>query len=79
MLAGAKVHAQDAQTWVSGDFGDDANPCTIDAPCATFAAAYALTAAGGEIDVLDPNDFGTLTIAKAITIDGPAAASGAIG
>jgi hypothetical protein len=70
LLAGAQVHAQTAQTWVSGDSGDDANPCLLEAPCATFAAAYSVTTAGGEIDVLDPGDFGPLTIEKAITIDG---------
>jgi hypothetical protein len=37
----------------------------------TFAGALARTAAGGEIDVLDPGgDFGAVTIAKAITLDG---------
>ncbi len=40
------------------------------APCKTFAGAISKTAAGGEIDALDPGGFGTLTITKAITIDG---------
>jgi hypothetical protein len=40
------------------------------APCKTFAGAISNTAAGGEIDVLDPGGFGALTITKAITIDG---------
>jgi hypothetical protein len=35
----------------------------------TFAGAISKTAAGGEINVLDPGGFGALTIAKAITID----------
>ncbi len=63
------AQAQATRTWVSG-LGDDANPCSRTAPCKTFAGAYSRTAAGGEIDALDPGGYGTLTISKAITIDG---------
>jgi hypothetical protein len=59
---------QATQTWVSAASGSDSNPCTRAAPCLTFAAALAQTAAGGEIDVLDPGDFGAATITKAISI-----------
>ncbi len=59
--------AQATRTWVSG-VGDDANPCSRTAPCKTFAGAISKTAAGGEIDVLDPGGFGGVTITKAITI-----------
>jgi hypothetical protein len=61
--------AQASRTWVSG-VGDDANPCSITAPCKTWAGAISKTAAGGEIDALTPGGFGALTILKAITIDG---------
>lgn len=63
------VHAQASRTWVSG-VGDDANPCSRTAPCKTFAGAISKTAAGGEIDALDPAGFGAVTITKSITIDG---------
>src|ERR1700676_5205555 len=63
------AQAQATRTWVSG-VGDDANPCSRTAPCKTFAGAYSKTAAGGEIDAIDPGGFGALTISKAITIDG---------
>jgi hypothetical protein len=63
------AHAQATRTWVSG-VGDDANPCSRTAPCKTWAGAIAKTAAGGEIDALDPGGFGALTITKAITLDG---------
>ena len=69
------AQAQATRTWVSG-VGDDVNPCSRTAPCKTFAGAISKTAAGGEIDVLDSGGFGTLTITKAITIDGN---TGAIG
>jgi hypothetical protein len=65
----ATAYAQATRTWVSG-VGDDANPCSRTAPCKTFAGAISKTAAGGEIDVLDPGGFGAVTITKAITIDG---------
>ncbi|MDQ6940979.1 MAG: right-handed parallel beta-helix repeat-containing protein [Candidatus Eremiobacteraeota bacterium] len=63
------ANAQATRTWVSGT-GDDVNPCSRTAPCKTFAGAVSKTAAGGEIDAIDPGGFGTLTITKAITIDG---------
>src|SRR6185503_14478584 len=63
------AQAQATRTWVSG-VGDDANPCSRTAPCKTFAGAISKTAAGGEIDCLDPGGFGTVTITKSITIDG---------
>jgi hypothetical protein len=65
----APASAQATRTWVSG-VGDDANPCSRTAPCKTFAGAISKTAAGGEIDALDPGGFGALTITKSITIDG---------
>jgi hypothetical protein len=67
-LSVAPAHAQ-TRTWVSG-VGDDANPCSRTAPCKTFAGALSKTAAGGEISVLDPGGYGTVTINKAITING---------
>lgn len=65
------------RTWVSG-VGDDANPCSRTAPCKTFAGAISKTAAGGEIDVLDPGGFGAVTITKSITIDGSPGSIGSI-
>jgi hypothetical protein len=61
--------AQATRTWVSG-VGDDVNPCSRTAPCKTFAGAISKTAAGGEISVLDPGGYGTVTITKSITISG---------
>jgi hypothetical protein len=69
LLTSGAARAQATRTWVSG-VGDDANPCSRTAPCKTFAGAISKTAAGGEIDVLDPGGFGAVTITKSITIDG---------
>src|SRR6202162_3566875 len=64
--------AQATRTWVSG-VGDDANPCSRTAPCKTFAGSYSKTAAGGEINVIDVGDFGSIAISKSITLyaEGP--------
>src|SRR5207247_3703656 len=68
-LSVAPANAQATRTWVSG-VGDDANPCSRTAPCRTFAGAISKTAAGGEINALDPGGFGAVTITKSIIIDG---------
>src|SRR6201990_3749999 len=67
-LSTFSANAQATRTWVSG-VGDDANPCSRTAPCKTFAGAISKTAAGGEINCLDPGGFGTVTITKSITLD----------
>ena len=69
MLALSSIAQAQSRTWVSG-VGDDAFPCSRTAPCKTFAGAISNTATGGEISVLDPGSYGTLTINKAITVDG---------
>jgi Right handed beta helix region len=69
LIGASAASAQATRTWVSG-VGDDVNPCSRTAPCKTFAGAISKTAAGGEISVLDPGSYGTLTITKAITVNG---------
>jgi hypothetical protein len=66
-LISGPAKAKATRTWVSG-VGDDANPCSRTAPCKTFAGAISKTAAGGEINVLDPGGFGALTITKSLQI-----------
>src|ERR1044072_9889478 len=68
LLCSTLANAQATRTWVSG-VGDDANPCSRTAPCKTFAGAISKTAAGGEINCLDPAGFGAVTITKSISID----------
>lgn len=67
ILYATPAQAQATRTWVSG-VGDDVNPCSRTAPCKTFPGAISKTATGGEINVLDPGGFGTVTITKAISI-----------
>ncbi len=66
-LFATPASAQATRTWISG-VGDDVNPCSRTAPCKTFAGAISKTAAGGEIDTLDPGGFGAVTVTKAITL-----------
>lgn len=63
------AQAQATRTWVSG-VGDDVNPCSRTAPCKTFAGAISKTAKDGEISVLDPGGYGSVTITKSIYING---------
>ena len=66
----APAQAQETRTFVSAA-GSDSNSCTsATTPCRHFAAAYAATPAGGEIDVLDPANYGSLTITGPISIQG---------
>jgi hypothetical protein len=50
--------------------GSDGNLCTLLQPCLTFQHAHDTVAAGGVIDVLNPADYGVVTITKAISIQG---------
>jgi hypothetical protein len=67
VLPVTSAQAQATRTWISG-VGDDVNPCSRTAPCKTFPGAISKTAAGGEIDTLDPGGFGAVTVVKAITL-----------
>lgn len=69
--------AQATRTWVSG-VGDDANPCSRTAPCKTFQGAFAKTAAGGEINILDPGGYGAITIDKSIIVNGYGSIAGVL-
>ncbi len=73
----APASAQATRTWVSGT-GDDVNPCSRTAPCKTFAGAISKTAAGGEINCLDPGGYGAVTITKSMTISCPYTEGGAL-
>src|SRR5207244_814406 len=75
LLAALPARAQNPRTWVSGT-GDDANPCSRTAPCRTFVGAIQKTAPGGEINCLDPGQFGGVTIGFSLTISCQAGTAG---
>jgi hypothetical protein len=62
-----QAQAQAMRTFVSAQ-GLDTAACSVTAPCRTFQAAFTMTAAGGEINVLNSAGYGPLTITKAISI-----------
>jgi hypothetical protein len=71
LALGLGASAAQAQTRVFvAAQGSDSNPCTFAAPCRTFQHAHNVVASGGEIDVLDPAGYGSLTITKAISVQG---------
>ncbi len=77
LLLGASpaAHAQLTRTWVSAS-GSDANDCSRLTPCRNLSVAFSRSAAGGEIDVLDSGDFGSLTITKTISLVAPGVLGG---
>jgi hypothetical protein len=48
--------------------GNDANACSIAAPCGGFARAITQTSAGGEVIVLDSAGYGVVTITQSVSI-----------
>jgi hypothetical protein len=66
----APVQALSARTFVSAAGSDSNNCVNVTSPCRHFAAAFAATAVNGEIYVLDPANYGSLTITHAVSIQG---------
>jgi hypothetical protein len=69
-LASGSASAQNNRSFVSGQ-GSDSNPCSLAAPCRTFAQAVTQTNANGEIAVLDTAGYGPFTITQSVTITNP--------
>jgi hypothetical protein len=63
------AQAQTTRVFVSGQ-GSDNSPCTLAKPCRTFQRAFNTAPANGVIDVLDPADYGPVTITHGISIQG---------
>jgi hypothetical protein len=62
--------AQVARTFVSAAGSDSNNCANVLTPCRHLATAYAATAANGEIYVLDPANYGAVTITHGVSIEG---------
>lgn len=63
------AHAQLFRAYLAAD-GNDANPCTLQAPCRLLPAALGAVASGGEIWMLDSANYntGTVNITKSVSI-----------
>lgn len=70
LTSGAQAAA--VRTFVSsaGNDGNAGANCPRLSPCRNFAAAYAVTLAGGEVVALDAAGYGTLTISGGVTLVG---------
>ena len=60
-----------AQRTFVASYGNDANICSLVQPCRGFAAALSLANDGGEVIVLDSAGYGTVNIAKSVSIIAP--------
>src|SRR5262249_38939555 len=58
------------RTFVSTN-GDDLNPCSLAAPCRSFAKAMTQSAPGGEIVVQDSGGYGAVTVDRDVAINAP--------
>jgi parallel beta-helix repeat protein len=69
LLFSAPAHAQLFRSYLAPT-GNDANPCTLVAPCRLLPAALAAVADGGEIWILESANYNTapVNITKSVTI-----------
>src|SRR5215472_5328001 len=70
VLFAAPAQALVFRTFVSAAGSDTNNCANVATPCRHLAAAFAATAPDGEIYVLDPANYGSLTITHAVSIEG---------
>src|ERR1700681_1865448 len=59
--------AQNPRSFVATT-GNDANTCTRNNECRTFARALAVTNAGGEVIAIDSGGFGPFYVSQAVTV-----------
>jgi hypothetical protein len=71
-LFSATVAATTAQRTFVASTGNDANPCSIAAPCRGFTRAITQTSPAGEVIVLDSAGYGPVTVTKSVSIIAPA-------
>jgi hypothetical protein len=69
-LPAAPAQALVARTFVSAAGSDSNNCANVLTPCRHLATAYAATSPNGEIYVLDPANYGSLTITGPVSIEG---------
>src|ERR1051325_11029515 len=63
------AQAQTRRVFVAAQ-GADANDCSFANPCRTFNRAASVVSPGGEIDVLDPAGYGSISVTKALSVQG---------
>src|SRR5471032_289873 len=68
LVVGGPAWAASSRIWVSGHGVDQAGCGAPTAPCRSLQYAHDHIVAGGEIDILDPAGYGSVTISKSISI-----------
>jgi Periplasmic copper-binding protein (NosD) len=71
---GAQDVSAAASTTFVASYGSDSNGytnCARSSPCRTFAGALAVTSAGGEVIVLDSEEYGPVQIMQSVSIIAP--------
>jgi len=68
LYAAPALAAPPTVVWVSKAGADSPTCGAVTAPCKSFMQAHANVAAGGEIGVLTPGDYGSLTVSKSVDI-----------
>ena len=68
LLSASPAAAAPTKVWVSNAGANSAACGAIATPCLTFQQAHDNVAAGGEIGILTPGDYGALLISKAVSI-----------
>ena len=63
-----EANAAAAQRTFVASYGLDTNPCSLSAPCRGFQAAINAVAAHGEVVALDSAGYGTMSIAKSVSV-----------
>lgn len=79
LAATLPAQALNVRTWVSGKGTDQVGCGPVATPCRTLQYAHDATSPNGEVDVLDSAGYGSLVIAKALTITSEAAFAGVLG
>ena len=69
-VASVSASATSQRTFVSHS-GLDTNPCSVDSPCRSFAAAITQTNPSGEVVAVDSAGYGPVTISQSVTIVAP--------
>ena len=77
LIAASGSVAAAQRTFVSST-GNDGDPCSLVAPCRSFAAAMLHTDATGEIIVLDAAGYGPVTVNQSVSIVAPNGVYGGI-
>src|SRR5215467_5681246 len=77
LVAPMVAAAMNQRTFVAS-YGADNPACSLATPCRSFGAAITASNAGGEVVVVDSAGYGTVMIAKAVSIIVPAGIFGGI-